>query len=261
MNKKALSITLAGSSLLLGICSSLVVATADFLPGTASGLSERYSNTSIPDRSDLMGSLPSLPAQFPLDPAVARQQGARSLQGMNPREAVNPDKISEQLNTINAESANPGQLTQNLPAGAASLGRGVVNTQATSMQSSSNGTVGNNSPSDPLGSDPAAAAARQSTVTRSGTLPNGALNVSAGDPLALASTLSAQASTDVENAYINYLSSVLASKLQVLNNQTALLAGKIATVNEDMASINRKMNNIVEKMNSNLTLLPTIPQR
>lgn len=257
MNKNLFATILIGGSVVIGALGTVVVATAS----TASSLVERYNNTSVPSRSDLLSRVPGLPTQFPLDPTVARQQGARELQGLNPNQALNPDRMGEQLGRINSESANPQRLAGNIPSGASSLGSRVLNTQ--SNPTATTGTpsaAATNSPSDPLGQDPAAAARQQSSVTRSGTLPNGALNVSGGDPLGLANTLSRLASTDIGNASENYLSSLLAMKLQVLNTQTTRLAAKVDLVNEDHATLNRNIQSLADTMNEILKQLPTLPQ-
>lgn len=261
MKKDPLKIVSISVAFLFGAVGSLVVAGADTELPNVSNLAERYNTSSLPSRADLQDQLPSLPTQFPLDPSVAREQGSRELQGLDRNQAMNPDTISTRLNRINSESANPANLTGAIPSSVSSLGRGVVNTQANpGVGGSSGSSVGANSPSDPLGSDPSRAADRQSAVTRDGTLPNGALNVSGGSPFDLADTLSGLVSTDAANSRTNYLASMLAMKVQVLNTQTATLAGKIDTVNQSHATLNRRMNSLVDKMDGVLRNLPTIPK-
>lgn len=221
---------------------------------------ERYQNSSLPSREDLVDQLPALPTVFPLNPEVAKQQGATRLQALNPNQAINPDTVTQQLNQINAESANPSRLTNNIPAQAQSLGSRVTTTQSSG---SSGQTAGRdvNSPSDPLGQDPQASARRQSSVTRDGTLPNGARDVTAGDPVSLASLLDVSATQDVENSYISFLASTLAIKLQIINRKTEHLAGKLDEVNTKHETLNRKLIQLNGITNDVLIQLSTLPRQ
>lgn len=220
------------------------------------------------DFSDLFGSIASLPGRdrlpevpnldmpLPLDPQVASQQGARRLQGLNPNQAANPDTITQLINETGAENTNPNRLANALPTSLPTLNN-IINTQ-----SNSNGTPfsagGRNATNDRLGSN--VNNGEQSTVTRNGSLPNNAVTVTGGDPAALARLLSASANADIRTAYNNYLATVLAIKLQVINTKTGHLADKYDELNQKHRELNETTKELAETMNRILQQLATLPK-
>ena len=248
------------TALALGLLGGVFIASAD-APATFTSIADRYHAPSLPNRDDLVGQLPELPSTPPLDPSVARQQGARALQGLNPDQSFNPDTMMSQINNISAEDANPNRLSGFIPPSASAIANRVSQVQSTTGNPVSNLPTGNqNSSLDPLGTNPNIAAQQQSNVTRDGSLPNGSLNVTGGNPTALARTLINAAGTDVENSYNNALAANLALKLQIVNRQAERLAGKLDALNTSAADLNNTSSDFVIVFNDILKKLPTLPR-
>lgn len=246
------------TAILLGLVGGAFIASAD---ENLLSAAERYQAPSLPGRDDLMSQIPELPFSPPLDPTVARQQGARELQGLNPNQSLNPDTMLSTVNKISAEDTNPSRLSGVIPSSASGITNRITNAQSpTNAQIPLSALRSPNSPNDPLGQDPQAAARLQSDVTRSGTLPRGVINVTGGDPLGLGGSLSAAAASDIANAYNNALAARLALKLQTVNRQAERLAGKLDSVNTSAAELNETSSDFVEVLNDILKKLPTLPR-
>lgn len=213
-----------------------------------------FNNSSIPSR-DQLPDVPTLPTAFPLPAEVANEQGARQLQSMNLNEAGNSDTVMNRINSISAENANPNRLPGALPSPISSLGSQIINTQSSSTNSSAF-----NAGNRPSASNPNALNSGQSSVTRNGQLPNNALGVSGGDPTTLANLLISSANRDVVNSRVDYLASVLALKLQLINTETGHLAGKMDEMNHTHKELNEELKKLAETMNTIVQKLPTIPK-
>ena len=238
------------SLLLLGLLSGTVMVKADIF----GSIGNVFNNASIPGR-DQLPEVPNLPTTFPLPAQVANQQGARQLQAMNLNEVGNSDTVMNQINSISAESANPNRLPGALPSSISSLGSQITNIQSTS---------GDNMPfsagNRPASSNPNQLNSGQSSVTRNGQLPNNALGVSGGDPNILANVLISNANRDVVNSRADYLASVLALKLQLINTETSHLASKMDQMNHTHKELNEELKKLAETMNTIVQKLPTIPK-
>ncbi len=253
-------------SALLGTFGGVMFAFADdiptalptALPTATPSLTELFQGNTIPGRDQFSTAIPSLPSLPALDPTVARQQGSQTLQSVNLDEASDRQGVRQQIGSMSGESSNPGGVSS--PSlGDFSLPSGVTTTQAGGGSVGGAGSQRSSSRSDPLGASSASGDDAQSTVSRSGTLPAGALGATSGDPVALGSLIVGRFSRDAVGSWYNALAAMTALRTQIVNRQTQRIADKIDELNDTHRELNQNLSSLVSTMNQVLMQLPTIP--
>lgn len=221
-------------------------------------LTEAYNGTTIPNRDQYSTAMPNIPFLSNMNPTVARQQGAQTLQSVNLDEASDRQNVRRQVGGMSGESTNPGGNSSS-PFSSFSPPAGVTTTQVGGGSSGVSGSQRSSSPADPLGGNASSGEDAQSPVSRNGGLPSGAVGATQGDPVKLGSLIVDRFSRDVMASWYNALAAMTALRTQIVNRQTQRIADKIDAVNDTHRSLNQNISDLVSTMNQVLVQLPTIP--
>ncbi len=205
----------------VAICLSLSLVTGVMI---ASAIDEPtlpdYQVPTIPSRDSLIRSV--RPTTLP-DPNSARIPGMPSLQSLN-SDTSDTDTIRQTMRTITSERAQP-----------------------------SSGTA-----SDPLATDASTGQNAQSSLTRNGSLPAGAVDA-APQSFNAGALVTGRIAQDATSSFENSLAAFIALRAEISNKQTEKIAGKLDQLNDSHRSINNKMKDLAKTMNDVLKQLPTIP--